>query len=178
MNKNNPSGFTLIELLVVIAIIGLLASVVQAALGNARAAARDAKRISDLHQIRTALVLFYNDHGWFPTENSPDNANGIISKSSSAHINDILANYMQSVPQDPINNSEYYYYYDGWYWCNPIDNKFDTGGVAVIFASKLEGESSKSPSKVCPAGSNGDNGHEGKNPSTYLIVLGKGRNSL
>ncbi len=51
-------GFTLIELLVVIAIIGILAGIVLASLGSSRASARDARRIADLQQARTALTLY------------------------------------------------------------------------------------------------------------------------
>ncbi|MEJ0053674.1 MAG: prepilin-type N-terminal cleavage/methylation domain-containing protein [bacterium] len=51
-------GFTLIELLVVIAIIGILSSVVVVSLNAARAKARDAKRISDIHQIQKAVEIY------------------------------------------------------------------------------------------------------------------------
>ncbi|PIS08253.1 hypothetical protein COT76_02470, partial [Candidatus Berkelbacteria bacterium CG10_big_fil_rev_8_21_14_0_10_33_10] len=53
-------GFTLIELLVVIAIIGILAGVVVVNVGSAQAKARDAKRISDMKAIQTALEMYYN----------------------------------------------------------------------------------------------------------------------
>lgn len=59
-------GFTLIELLVVISIISLLASVVLAALNNARTKAQDAQRIQDLGQLHNALALYYDDHGAYP----------------------------------------------------------------------------------------------------------------
>ena len=59
-------GFTLIELLVVIAIIGLLSTLAVVALNNARQKARDARRISDVKQIQTALELFYNDENGYP----------------------------------------------------------------------------------------------------------------
>lgn len=56
-------GFTLIELLVVVAIIGLLATVVLASLNSARAKSRDARRVSDLGQIKTALFMYALDNG-------------------------------------------------------------------------------------------------------------------
>ncbi len=63
----NKKGFTLIELLVVVAIIGLLATLSIVALNNARARARDTRRVADVKQIQTALELYYNDKGSYPT---------------------------------------------------------------------------------------------------------------
>ena len=63
---NKKKGFTLIELLVVVAIIGLLATLSIVALNNARARARDAKRVADVKQVQTALELYYNDNGSYP----------------------------------------------------------------------------------------------------------------
>lgn len=62
------SGFTLIELLVVVAIIGILASIVLVSLNGARMKARDARRISDLKAIQTALELYATTHGKYPPE--------------------------------------------------------------------------------------------------------------
>ena len=66
MKKINQKGFTLIELLVVIAIIGLLSTLAVVALNNARSKSRDARRLSDIKQIQTALELYYNDAGGYP----------------------------------------------------------------------------------------------------------------
>ncbi|MBL7141892.1 prepilin-type N-terminal cleavage/methylation domain-containing protein [Patescibacteria group bacterium] len=62
----NKKGFTLIELLVVVAIMGLLAALAIVALNQARARARDARRISDIKQIQTALELYYMDLYGYP----------------------------------------------------------------------------------------------------------------
>jgi prepilin-type N-terminal cleavage/methylation domain-containing protein len=58
--KKYTRGFTLIELLVVIAIIGILASVVLVSLNSARQKGKDARVISDVQQMRTALESGYN----------------------------------------------------------------------------------------------------------------------
>ena len=65
MQKQNK-GFTLVELLVVVSIIGILSTIVLGSLGSARQKARDAKRASDLMQIKTALEMYYNDNRTYP----------------------------------------------------------------------------------------------------------------
>lgn len=62
----NRKGFTLIELLVVIAIIGLLSTLAVVALNNARQKSRDAKRVSDVKQVSTALELYFADNNGYP----------------------------------------------------------------------------------------------------------------
>lgn len=61
--QKRKKGFTLIELLVTIAIISLLSSVVLGSLNSARSKARNARRLSDLNTIRTALALYAEEHG-------------------------------------------------------------------------------------------------------------------
>ncbi len=82
-SKNKSLGFTLIELLVVIAIIGILSAVVISSLRVARERARDARRLSDMKEIETALALYYNDNGRFPiglshTENDTGGCGGTL----------------------------------------------------------------------------------------------------
>lgn len=100
-------GFTLIELLVVIAIISLLASIVLAALNGARASARDAKRVADLHQLSQALELYASDHGSYPTNIQSgwfDSRPFVSAPNNWATLGSFLVpNYMAAVPVPPLN---------------------------------------------------------------------------
>ncbi len=93
MWKQTSKGFTLIELLVVIAIIGILASIVMVSLATSKAKGRDARRISDIKNIQLALEEYYNDNLKYPT-----------SVTGAA-----LANYLATVPTDPLDGSNYLY---------------------------------------------------------------------
>lgn len=95
---NKKKGFTLIELLVVVAIIGLLATMSIVALNNARARARDARRVADVKEIQTALELYYNDFGAYPgTVSSTGSISGKVSVGDTASTT-----YMGIVPTAPL----------------------------------------------------------------------------
>ncbi len=96
--QKNKSGFTLIELLVVIAIIGLLSTLSILALNTARARARDAKRISDVKQMQTALEMYFNDNNAYPSTLVAGSA--LISPASSSTIMAIIP-----TPPKPVDGS-------------------------------------------------------------------------
>ena len=104
--KNTKKGFTLIELLVVIAIIGLLATLAVVALGNARLKSRDAKRVSDIKQVQTALELRFVENDNYPYEGT---GGDIALGATVSIISDALdisgpasgSTYMGLVPKDP-----------------------------------------------------------------------------
>ena len=66
MAKVKSRGFTIIELIVVIAIIAILAGIVVVSVSGYLANARDSKRLQDMQQLKTALALYYADHGFYP----------------------------------------------------------------------------------------------------------------
>ena len=63
----NKRSFTLIELLMVIAIIGIITAFIVVNVRSAQSRARDAKRVSDLEALNTAIQMYYRATGHFPS---------------------------------------------------------------------------------------------------------------
>ncbi|MCC2631078.1 MAG: hypothetical protein K0S38_887 [Candidatus Paceibacter sp.] len=114
-------GFTLIELLVVIAIIGFLSSVVLATLNTSRAKARDSSRKSQMRQLQTALELYYDSNGkypstgtyWFSSETGDGASNGWLNDGN--WIPEIrTAGLISSLPRDPRGGASPYGICGGW----------------------------------------------------------------
>jgi general secretion pathway protein G len=120
--RKTALGFTLIELLVVISIIGILATLVAANLNSARGRARDAERKSDLRNISTALRLYYNDKGSYPTAFT----------FSGSFVNGSTT-YMATVPNDPLPSQNYLYTQtnsgDGFTLNACLENASDAQGI-------------------------------------------------
>jgi prepilin-type N-terminal cleavage/methylation domain-containing protein len=103
-------GFTLIELLVVIAIIGVLASVVMASLNITRMKSRDARRITDLTSIRTALELYHLNHNAYPVGGAGSDRPCWVSQDTSDLTCNplgrlILDGAISAIPYDPGTNT-------------------------------------------------------------------------
>jgi prepilin-type N-terminal cleavage/methylation domain-containing protein len=117
MKTINKKGFTLIELLVVIAIIGLLSTMAVVALNNARTKSRDAKRISDIKQIQTALEMYFTDHNNYPGGVTWVNTMGQLKTEG----------FFAQVPQNPTPNGRAYAYEV----CNSTGTTCDEGTTAL-----------------------------------------------
>ncbi len=109
MKRNHKKAFTLIELLVVIAIIGILSSVVLAAVNTARIRSRDARRLEDIKSIQVALELHYNGVG------AEKYITQTTTTTGAAHATTALAalvtnGFIPLVPVDPRGGSAAYYY--------------------------------------------------------------------
>ncbi len=138
----NKNGFTLIELLVVIAIIGLLASIVLASLSSVRAKARDARRLSDINQLVTAIEMYYIDNNIYPL------CAGNTVCSTTGYADDLAAlqvvpTYISSIPKDPTNvDGQYGYYYARGYKPTSSNSYVNTGSNQnYIVATRLENSS-------------------------------------
>jgi len=98
--KLSKRGFTLIELLIVIAIIGILAAALLVSFGGARQAARDARRIADMRQVQSALELFFNKSGSYPTGIRSGNWDALDTSLTGAGIG------VRKIPKEPITGRQ------------------------------------------------------------------------
>lgn len=103
-------GFTLIELLVVIAVIGLIASIISVALNDARARSRDLKRRTDLKQIYTALQLYFDDNGSYPTTSGAwwgaCAYGNYDTKGPNGYVPNLAPKYIANLPIDPLGQPQ------------------------------------------------------------------------
>jgi type II secretory pathway pseudopilin PulG len=93
------------SILIIVAIVTILLSTISTIiLNSARKKARDAKRISDIKQLQTALEMYYNDNNLYPIASNTDELSKVIS--AEAHIV-----YMSNLPKDPLNKEKFLYSY-------------------------------------------------------------------
>jgi len=111
-------GFTLIEILIVVAIIAILASVVLVGLGPTQSLGRDARRVSDLHEVQNGLELYYNAEGKYPIGDGSAWAN--LGTELTGAVPSIT-----SVPGDPSSGKSY-------------DYSSDAAGVGYILQATME----------------------------------------
>ena len=118
-------GFTLIELLVVVAIIGFLSSIILVSLSNARGKSNTARRKVDMKQIETALGLYHNENGSYPS--SGGSWRGMTAAygsygttGSTGYIPNIAPTHIPTLPIDPLGPTAC----DGYlYFSNGTDYK-------------------------------------------------------
>ena len=90
-------GFTFIEILVSVTIIAVLIAIGVASYASVNRRARDAKRKSDLEQVRSALEQYRADIGSYPT------SGWSLSSSNPDWIDLLTPTYMDNLPVDPKN---------------------------------------------------------------------------
>lgn len=101
MTMHIKKGFTLIELLVVSSIIAILASVGIVSYQKATQISRDAKRKTDLEQIRQALETYRSENGTYPYSTVA----GIEIDGNAIFAGYLAPAYMAAVPKDPKSDA-------------------------------------------------------------------------
>jgi prepilin-type N-terminal cleavage/methylation domain-containing protein len=114
-------GFTFIEFLVVLVIIGIVISLSVVALSSVKAKNRDAKRVSDIRQIQTALEMYYNRNNSYPDSLTPGSP--LVSEGKT---------YLQEVPSAPNNP-------DGSCTSDDYTYTVDSGGMSYHIGYCLGG---------------------------------------
>jgi prepilin-type N-terminal cleavage/methylation domain-containing protein len=157
-SKGNPTGFTLIELLLVIAIIGLITTLVLASFNDAKKKARDARRLADIKQIRTALDLYYDKYNAYPGNTDNDSGGwdvGYYQNSDDPFISSLVtAGIMIKVPGDPLYTTanggyRYYRYPAGTSGCDATKGAFYVLGIYDM--EKSGNPHPTSPGWSCPS---------------------------
>lgn len=104
-------GFTLIEILVVATIIGLLSVVGIISYSQFTKTARDARRKSDVENIRTALESYKSNTNCYPKEDTGDVPPATL----------VTNSYIRTIPKDPKSNANYVYVGSGCTGCTGTD---------------------------------------------------------
>lgn len=106
--KNIQKGFTLVEIVIMVTVIVVFSLIIYAQIeqrGIART--RDAKRVSDLNTLKTALQLYYMDKGYYPTSTRTDSefcsieASEGVCASFAQKFSQELEPYLKEIPGDP-----------------------------------------------------------------------------
>jgi type II secretory pathway pseudopilin PulG len=154
----------LVELLVVIAIIGILATLLLLQLGVARQRARDAKRIADVNQTRTAVELYFDDNGQYPQTATFAGLGALI-----------VPKYLTLLPVDPLNVSPhvYGYAYNG-------NTKYQIWGVLEQWAQAMNADADLNTTVGGWTGQTVDGTKDAKTdcatPSTTACIYDQGQN--
>jgi len=122
MRSNKRTGITLIEVLIVVAIVAILIITAIGIYLHQLAKGYDARRKTDLAQIKVALEEYEKDHNCYPT-----------AFSCVGEGEEILKPYIPDVPCDPRTKADYVYHPStstgcpSWYWMfTSLENTSDS----------------------------------------------------
>lgn len=130
MGRKFTAGFTLLELMVVVSVVAILAAVITANLMEAKAKARDTERQANIRELKSAIELYKNKYGEYPSPcETIDGENGISTSAkanwagqigsiyacddgSNNYIVDLAPEFIQTLPVDKkVNNNTNGYVY-------------------------------------------------------------------
>lgn len=104
----SSESFTIPELLVTLTVAAILmtALIVLSTKSYSSGKARDAKRVSEINTIRTALQLYYMDFGTYPLQDirwcAIEEADPFATPASCGNLRTGIAPYLPEIPEDPF----------------------------------------------------------------------------
>ncbi|EKD92666.1 MAG: hypothetical protein ACD_28C00367G0001 [uncultured bacterium] len=151
-SRRSQRGFTLIELLIVITIIGILAIALVPRIIGGPARSRDIKRTADLKNIATALEIYFNDNGGYPSDGNVPSEDCV---GSGGWLDQAIAKYLEGgkVPTDPgsgkpLTCTQGQYFYRALQ--SDTANPSSTGnGGAYILVADMEVDTASSEDNYC-----------------------------
>ncbi len=97
------------EVLVAVAIISLLTVIGVVSYSSINKRSRDAKRTSDLEQMRSALEMFRADNGSYPAVNTSGFATAANLNTGNPSTG-LVSTYVPAIPKDPKDPTVIYYF--------------------------------------------------------------------
>lgn len=124
LNKSlslNSNGVSIVEIGIVVFILSLiiLSSILIINPAEQRQRAKDEKRLSDISTLDRAINEFNIDNESYPDQSDvlrvsyllPLGNEGPLENSSTGWIQQDLSTYLQKLPTDPVNDSQFFYSY-------------------------------------------------------------------
>lgn len=115
-------AFTLIEMIVVVTIIALLTAAGVVSYSTFMKQSRDAKRKTDLEQVRAALEMYRSTENTYPVGSAWGTTLNILTTP---------VTYIQSLPTDP-KSPTYNYYYSGSSSNYTLGTYLEGGGTTCV----------------------------------------------
>lgn len=98
-------GFTLIEVLVAVTIVAVLTAAGVISYSSVNKRSRDAKRKSDIEQLRSALEMYRTDYSYYPKVNT-------VNFNNVSNLDPLLvSDYLPGIPTDPQVSGTVFYRY-------------------------------------------------------------------
>lgn len=101
----HKKGFSLIELMVATTILAILSVMGIVSYSTVNKRARDAKRKSDLEQVRSALEFYRSTNGFYPT-GSDKSFVTLTTLDAGDGSGPLVPTYLPSIPMDPKSSAE------------------------------------------------------------------------